>query len=130
MVRCSPSLEFSQSSNIMLKTLKWCVHDNWCCYNDIVGEILADRYSWTVFSVFSIWKSLLVLLKARIKILARCIYTYRFFFLYMHSLLLENKKLKKFLWLLFSMFNYIYYETILVWGLVSIWLANVTHCKV
>ena len=44
--------------------------------------------------VFSIKKSLLVSKKARIKILARAIYTYLMFFLYIHSpLLLENKKL-------------------------------------
>ena len=53
--------------------------------------------------VFSIKKSLLVSKKARIKILARAIYTYLMFFLYIHSpLLLENKKL---LWSLFSPTN-------------------------
>ena len=53
------------------------------------------------------------------------------FFLYIHSpLLLENKvnvitvflsKLDR------PLFNYIYYETVLVWGFVSIWLTNPTH---
>ena len=45
-------------------------------------------------AVFPIWKSPQVLQKARIKIVARAIYTYRFYFLYIYSPpLLENKKL-------------------------------------
>ena len=59
-----------------------------------------------------------------------------FFFLYTYSPLLpKNKKL---LWLLFflsnknhrPLFNDIYYETILVWGLVSIWLTNLIYCLI
>ena len=54
-------------------------------------------------------------------------------FLNIHSpLLKENKKL---LWLLFFSVNkdtdhclMVYYETIPVWGLVSLWLTNATHC--
>ena len=55
------------------------------------------------------------------------------FFLYIHSpLLLENKLF----WSLFSsankgnrpLFNDIYYNTILVWELVSVWITSATHC--
>ena len=46
-----------------------------------------------VDAAFSIRELLRVLLKVRIKIVARGIYSYLFFFLYMHPpLLLENKK--------------------------------------
>ena len=54
-----------------------------------------------IITVFSTWKSLWVLQKAHIKIVARAIHTY-LFFLYIHSLLLENKKL---LWSLFFSAN-------------------------
>ena len=55
------------------------------------------------------------------------------FFLYRHSPLLVEKKvivIAVFLSKLDSspLFNDIYYEAILVWGLISIWLTHTTHC--
>ena len=54
-----------------------------------------ERQSYIDSTVFSIWKSksLQVLQKACIKIVAHAIYTYLFFFLYIHSpVLMQNKK--------------------------------------
>ena len=45
-----------------------------------------------------------------------------------HCSMIYIKKLLWSLFPLFSLFNYIYFETILVWGLVSIWLPNARHC--
>ena len=48
----------------------------------------------TLINIFSIWKTLRVLQKTHIKVVAGAIYTYLFFFLYIQSPLpLENKKL-------------------------------------
>ena len=72
--------------------------------------------------------------KAHINIVAPAIYTWPNFFLYIHSPFpLENKEvvvIARFLSKLDhrSLFNLTYYETILVWGLVSIWLINAIHC--
>ena len=84
-------------------------------------------------TVFAIRKSLWVLQKACIKIVARAIYTY-LFFSYTYTLI--------FCWKIKSCCDHcfpqqirphttvqrcIYYETILVWGLVLTWLTDVTH---
>ena len=81
------------------------------------------------FLVFSIWKSLRVLQKAHIKIVAHAIYTY---FLLSYTLLF-CWKIKRCCGRCFPqqsrpLFNDIYCETILVWGLVSVWLTSATHC--
>ena len=72
--------------------------------------------------MFSIWKLLWAFLKARIKIMACAIYTTllfywkKFFVIAVFLSKLEHR----------SMVYWIYYETLLVWGLVSTWLANAT----
>ena len=82
-------------------------------------------------AVFSIWKSLQVLQKAHIKIIAHAIYTYLFF---------SYTYIFVFCWKIKSccdhcssqqikpLFNDIYFKTILVWRLISMWLTNNTHC--
>ena len=88
--------------------------------------------TWLHLSVFSIWKSLQVLQKACMKIVARAIYTYRFFS-FTYTLLLYWKKKVVLIAVFLSkldhrpLFNDIYYETILVWGFVSVLLTNTTH---
>ena len=57
-------------------------------------EKTAEYFNKSHTQSFPYKKSLRVLQKARIKIVARAIYTYLFCFLFIHSpLLLENKKL-------------------------------------
>ena len=71
--------------------------------------------------------------KTPIKILACAIYTYpcfsytyTFFFCWKIKSCCDHVFLCKFNHR--PLFNYIYYETILVWGLVSIWLTNIKTC--
>ena len=67
-------------------------------YRDIIKK--TDNF---LNAVFSIWKSLRVLKKARIKIMPRAIYTHLFFFFCKKfPFLLQKKKL---LWSLFSLTN-------------------------
>ena len=35
--------------NFMHKWLRWCVHDEWYCYNDIFSKIWEDKCKWIVF---------------------------------------------------------------------------------
>ena len=70
----------------------------------------------TIFSVQSLPYENRVLKKASIKIVVRAIYTYRFFFFYIHPSLLRQIE--------GPLLNYIYYKTILVWGLISVRIAN------
>ena len=92
-------------------------------------------YGW--MPVFSIWKSLRVLQKGHIKIVVRAIYIYIYRFFLLHTLLFFGKMKiccdRNFLSKLdhrplFSYIYILYYETILVWGLFSIWITNATYC--
>ena len=67
-------------------------------YRDIIKKI--DNF---LYAVSSIWKSLRVLEKARIKIVPRAIYRYLFFFFCKNSAFLQQNK--KLLWSLFSLTN-------------------------
>ena len=84
--------------------------------------------------VLSVWKLLEVLQKPRMKIAARVFYTYQLFSLSMYFPVLLQNKVGVVIAVFFSkldhraLFNSIDCETILVWGLVSIWLTNITHC--
>ena len=84
-------------------------------------------------TVFPMWKSLQVLQKAHINIMACAIYTYLFFY-YKYTLLFcwNIKKLMIAVFLskldLRPVLNDIHYKTILVWGLVSIGLTITAHC--
>ena len=82
--------------------------------------------------VFFIWKTLRVLQKTHIKVVAgaTCVYL---FFLYIQLLLLWKVKICLIFVFLSKLekrplFNDLNCKTILVWGLVSRWLRNATHC--
>ena len=92
-----------------------------------------ERCSMRWYPVFSIWKLLGVLQKAYIKIVASTIYSYQYFLL--HTLFSYVAKWKVVVIAVFLsklgnrlLFSYMYYKTILVWGLISVWVTNTTHC--
>ena len=93
-----------------------------CAYQGVSNVSCSKNFAH--LPVFSTWKSLRMLQKARIKIVARAIYTCRFFS-FTYNLLFSGKiksccnrcfpqQIKPQTTIQF----YIYYETVLVWGLV------------
>ena len=83
---------------------------------------------------FFIWKSLQVLQKSLHQDRGPYCLQLPIFLLYIqYPLLLENVEVVMIVVFLSkldhrSLFNDIYYRNVLVWGLVSVWLTNATHC--
>ena len=95
-----------------------------------VSKIFPEK---SIFAIFSIWKLVQMLIRAHIKIVAHAIYTYMQFFSHTCTLLFcWKKKVIVVITVFFSkldrklMFQCIYYKTVLMWLLVSIWLIS-TH---
>ena len=66
-------------------------------------------------AVFSVWKSLQVLKKLASRSRPVLFTLTDFFFSYILLVCCKQKR---------PLFNYVYYETILVWGLVSVWIST------
>ena len=78
-----------------LKNLKWYDLSKQIIPFQIFKSLASKTFTWSILeyldpsinsAVFSIWNSLRVLQKARVKIMARAIYTYLFFFAFIYIL--------------------------------------------